>query len=169
MLSNSMKYLSAVIILLFISFFVAASECESIYSNEIFYLCAEKNEDSDLFPFPVFDVYAVHLESGNKNFIAHENNINDVSKVIKVTENEFFYKAYMGGNSPPSENRHVLIVSDKVNAKFAGMFSGYEDIDNDNNPDYFLLLLLVTGQARAFDTYKKAKMQLINNKLVVSK
>lgn len=75
----------------------------------------------------------------------------------------------MGGNSPPSENRHVLIVSDKVNAKFAGMFSGYEDIDNDNNPDYFLLLLIETGQARAFDTYKKAKMQLINNKLVVSK
>ena len=164
-----MKYLSAVITLLFNSFFVEASECKSIYSNETFYLCAEKNEDSYLFPFPVFDVYAVHLESGNKNFIAYENNINDVSKVIKVTENEFFYKAFMGGNSPPSENRHVLIVIDKFNAKFAGIFSGYEDIDSDNNPEYFLLSLLETGQAKAFDTYKKSKMQLINNKLVVSK
>ncbi|TMP38132.1 hypothetical protein [Pseudoalteromonas rubra] len=161
-----MKYLTTALISLFLNFFVEAGDCKKIYSNEHFYLCTEDNVDGALFPFPVYDVYAVHLKTGNKSFIAYESFVNDVSKITKVSNDEFFYKAYMGGNSPPSENRHVLLVINQLEVKNAGVFSGYEDIDNDGKLDYFLLSLSESGSASAFDTYTKSKLILKSNELV---
>ncbi|WP_194868656.1 hypothetical protein [Pseudoalteromonas sp. PPB1] len=164
-----MKYLIIALSMLFLSFSTKASDCEHIYSNSSFYLCAKKSNDDELFPFPVYDVFAVHVGTGRKSFIANERFINDVSNVIKVSGTEFFYKAYMGGNSPPSEHRHVLIIIDGSEVKNAGIFSGYADIDDDSAPDYYLLSLSEMGSARAFDTYTKVKLVLRNNKLVRDK
>ncbi|ALU42158.1 hypothetical protein [Pseudoalteromonas rubra] len=164
-----MKYLFIALSMLLLSVSAKASDCEKIYSNASFYLCAKKNDDDELFPFPVYDVFAVHIGTGRKSFIANERFIKDVSNVIKVSETEFFYKAYMGGNSPPSEHRHVLIIIDGSEVKNAGVFSGYKDIDDNSAPDYFLLSLSEMGSARAYDTYTRVKLILQNNKLVRGK
>ncbi|KAF7786129.1 hypothetical protein PRUB_a0598 [Pseudoalteromonas rubra] len=164
-----MKCLVIALSTLFLSLSAKASECEKIYSNESFYLCAKKSDDDELFPFPVYDVFAVHIGTGRKSFIANERFINDVSNVIKVSDTEFFYKAYMGGNSPPSEHRHVLIVIHDSEVSNAGVFSGYADIDDDSALDYFLLSLSEMGSARAFDKYTKVKLVLRNNRLVRDK
>jgi hypothetical protein len=161
-----MKYLTTVLTLLLACLNVEASDCQPIYSNEYFYLCAEDSENEELFPAPAYDVYAVDIGTGIKSFISQEISINDVSKVTKVNETEYFYKAFIGGNSPPSEHRHVLIVLDSGTAKNAGVFSGYADIDNDKIDDYFLLKLSEIGSARAFDKYSKIKLKIQENKLV---
>lgn len=164
-----MKYLTIALISFLTCFKLHASECRSIYSNEKFSLCAVNTENDELFPGTVFDVFAIHKETGNKSYISQEIFLSDVSKVTKVNDTEYFYKAFIGGNSPPSEHRHVLLILGPTEVKNAGDFSGYADIDNDHIKEYFLLTLDKIGSARAFDKYSKSKLQLKNHKLVTNK
>jgi len=163
-----MKYLIPVFVLLINCSIAKANDCETIYENDFFTLCAIESEEGD-FIRTVYDIFAIHNISGVKNFISQEIYLNEVSKITQVNSSEYFYKAYLGGNSPPSEHRHVLLILGSEVVINGGIFSGYSDIDNDQNSEYFKLELSKIGPARAFDQYQKQKLIVINSKLMVLK
>lgn len=164
-----MKYLTATLFFIFVSFCAVATPCEVIFSNDQFQLCAEESLAHSVHDSAYYDIYAIHRQTNEKTFISHELMIDDVANVIRVSEREYFYKAFIGGNSPPSEQRHVLLIVNEGVVTNGGIFSGYEDIDMDNKDDYFLLELTSIGAYRALDQYSKVKLIVRDNKLVVLK
>ena len=95
-LCDSMKYFTATLFLILVSFCVVAEECKVIFSNDQFQLCVEESLGDSSIPLAYFDVYAIHRLTNEKTFISRELVIDDVSNVTQVNKREYFYKAFIG-------------------------------------------------------------------------
>jgi len=160
-----------IIILIFCFSFAYANgdNCEKIYGDEIIDLCARPEPDFNFGPAPNYSIYALNKKTNEKFFIDYEIDIEGVKNITQISSTLYFYKAYRMGNSPNAENRHILLVFDGKQIINAGSFAGYEDIDSDGVKDFFTWEISELGRDSASHEYKKAKMVLKNNKLIVQK
>jgi len=89
-------------------------------------------------------------------------------QIHQPTQNYYYFDCYTGGNSLNAEHRKALIIEDNNDLYFAGFFTGYEDIDEDNVKEFFIFEEVITEGSHADWQYKKAKMILQNNILTMS-
>jgi hypothetical protein len=144
---------------------VRAQSCNVFFENESFSLCSKVVEGLTFGPSQVYEIYGSTPSRSNWELLSTEIELDAVAKVTTINESTYFYAAYLGGNTPHAEFRHVLISLSDGHVLNAGEFSGYEDIDNDGELDFFDYELVSLRETSASDDYEKAKLALINGKL----
>jgi|GEM_PF-3638891 len=158
-----MKLITA-IILGFIAFCASADECKRIYTSDVFSLCAKYAPDLGISPHKTYSIFGKTKISKSSTHLSDEVDLEGVSDIKKADENKFFYKAYFGGNSINAENRHVLLILTDNAIKYAGEFSGYDDIDGDGINEFYAYEEPY-GTSHANVKYMKKKLVIKNDKL----
>jgi hypothetical protein len=179
-----MKYLLTIFILLSIStHYFAEYDCEKgegeietvnkiegkvlktiTLENKTEFIFCETNLCED-YGFPVL----LYIKKNNKIYRSIQ--LTEVGlqekQIHQPTQNYYYFDCYTGGNSINAEYRKALLIEDNNGFYFAGFFTGYEDIDEDNVKDFFIFKEFHTESAHVDWQYKKAKMILKNNILTM--
>jgi len=147
----------------------APYKCSAIFEDKNIKICANPKNNLEFEHVKLYSINAVNKNNNKSFYISDEYDLQAVKSVKKISNTLYFYKASIGGNCINCEYRHVLIgfYQDKI-LNF-GEFSGYEDIDSDNKPDFFIYEMSREGEANVDDVYVKVKMVIKRGRLVIAR
>jgi len=144
-----------------------AYECNTIFEDKNIRICASPKINLEFEPVQLYRIYAVNKKNNKSFYISDEYDLKAVKYVKKISDSLYFYKASAGGNCINCEFRHVLIGIYRQKILNFGEFSGFEDIDSDGKPDFFIYEMSREGEAHVDDVYIKVKMVIKKGRLVI--
>ena len=134
---------------------------------DFFSLIILQNENSE----SIYNSYILFIQNNQTKNLYKLFTLSHVSidrKLKKIVNCYYSYEYFAGGNNVNSECFQLIKIT-KNNVFLIGPYKEYEDIDGDNEKDFYFLVDRNVDKSHVNLKYKKVKIKILDNKFIYPK